>query len=79
MARFRYLGGIAEIERATGVPKQTVNNWAANRYVGTPRRKRSKIAFPAPLRVLGMGRVWDLRQVRRWCERYGYAWQEDES
>jgi len=67
--RPRDLGGIAEIERATGVPKQTINNWALNR--GTRRVP----PFPAPYVTLCMGRVWDLRLVRRWCERYGYRWE----
>jgi hypothetical protein len=55
-----HLVGPAEIAEALGVDANTINQW-----------KVRHADFPAPVRVLKLGSIWDLRDVLAWAERTG--------
>lgn len=56
----RYLVGPAEIADLLDVEANTVNVW-----------KGRHGDFPAPVRRLKTGDIWDIREVRTWAERTG--------
>ena len=52
--------GVAEIAAHAGVKSDTVQHW-----------RRRNLDFPAPLRVLAMGPVWELSVGVAWLEKTG--------
>lgn len=52
----RHLGGPAEIADLLGIEANTVNVW-----------KTRDLGFPAPVRRLRSGDLWDLREVKAWA------------
>lgn len=54
------LVGVAEIAERLRVPRTTVSMWAA---------RRSANGFPAPVKPLAMGPVYDFGAVQRWHDR----------
>lgn len=55
-----YLVGPAEIADLLKVEANTVNVWKVRHQ-----------EFPAPVRRLKSGDVWDIREIRRWAEATG--------
>lgn len=55
-----HLAGPAEIASSLGVEANTINVW-----------KVRHPDFPAPVRRLKSGDLWDIREVRRWAEQTG--------
>lgn len=56
----RYLGGPAEIAELLGIEANTINVW-----------KTRDLGFPAPVRRLRSGDLWDLREVKAWAAATG--------
>lgn len=61
----KYLVGPAEIAEHLGVEANTINVW-----------KNRHSEFPAPVRRLKSGDVWDVREVRAWAENTGRSFRE---
>lgn len=61
-----HLAGPAEIANCLGVEANTINVW-----------KVRHPDFPAPVRRLKSGDLWDIRDVRRWAELTGRSFRED--
>ncbi|MEA2825707.1 MAG: hypothetical protein QOG43_146 [Actinomycetota bacterium] len=55
-----HLVGPAEIATLLGIEANTINVW-----------KTRDLGFPAPVRRLKTGDVWDVREVLTWAERTG--------
>lgn len=51
------LGGVAEVAEAFGVPRTTASMWA---------NRRDMSGFPKPVKLLAMGPVYDMDEVRAW-------------
>lgn len=61
----KYLVGPAEIAEHLGIEANTINVW-----------KTRHSEFPAPVRRLKSGDVWDVREVRDWAESTGRSFRE---
>lgn len=59
-ASAKHLVGPGEIGELLGVEANTINVWK-NRHAD----------FPAPVRRLKSGDIWDVREVRRWAQKTG--------
>lgn len=55
------LVGVSEILELAGI---------TNRRVLREWRERDRHPFPAPIRDLACGEIWDRRQVARWLEQH---------
>lgn len=60
-----HLAGPAEIASRLGVEANTINVWKARHA-----------DFPAPVRRLKSGDLWDIREVQRWAEQTGRSFRE---
>lgn len=60
----KYLVGPAEIAEHLGIEANTINVW-----------KVRHPEFPAPVRRLRSGDVWDVREVRDWAESTGRSFR----
>lgn len=60
-----HLAGPAEIASSLGVEANTINVW-----------KVRHPDFPAPVRRLKSGDLWDIREVRQWAEQTGRTFRE---
>jgi hypothetical protein len=64
------LVGMAEIARELGVPRTTASMWHV---------RRAKSGFPAPIKDLDMGPVFDMAAVRHWYETSDYPTRKEVS
>ncbi len=60
-----HLAGPAEIASSLGVEANTINVW-----------KTRHPDFPAPVRRLKSGDLWDIREVQLWAERTGRSFRK---